>query len=104
MPFKSAARARQTGTMPATPRLMAQFAVSPRKSSASACKEAEPAAMPLPISARNMTPLTARAIHKTRRHAGLLGAGPPGEHDSSLQQPAMLHPRHLNSDLASSSD
>jgi len=43
------------------------LAASPKKSIASASSETEPAAMPAPISMANISALTARAIHSTRR-------------------------------------
>src|SRR5262249_51467400 len=41
----------------------------PKKSSASACSDADPAAKPTPISTRNMVRLIARTAQRTRRYA-----------------------------------
>ncbi len=57
---------------------------------ASAWSEADPAATPAPISARNIAALTANAIHSARRHRGAFDDG-AGEHPSVPQHPAICH-------------
>jgi len=56
--------------MPTTTRLMAQLAASPRKSSASACRAADPAATPAVISTANIVALMANTARRIRRYAG----------------------------------
>src|SRR3546814_5499248 len=72
--LNSAALARQESARPATPRLIAELAASPKKSSASAWSARESAATPATISTTNMAAFAISAIHRFMRQRGLLCA------------------------------
>jgi hypothetical protein len=70
------------------------LAASPKKSSASACNAADPAAAPATISVTKKAALMPSAIQSARRHVGLFSVSAlAAEQQASSLQQAMAAPR-----------